>query len=539
MYNIDNELDSNIEKEIKRDIISIFNDLDENENDQEKVLPLLNDLIKKVNEICSIYYTYDDYDNILELYKKVSDRCIMIKENFKRSPVVTPSFLLKAFELSEYWKSRILGIKKNLAKINLIDGNASFLEGKYEMAITFFKKAQKYERNNIVLLNKLGISFFYLKEFEEAKNYLENALKLNESHINTIYNLALTYEQLNESEKAIGSYKKVIDIEPKHFAALASLGILFYKKEDYSNSKKYLESALKLRVNDWRINLAMGCTLSEGRWKDYSRAKRYFDKSSKFNPNSVLIKLNLSQNLLLLGRYEDSEKLLRDILYKIKDIEDRSTSIVTRILLICNLYLSKQENSIELVTLIQELIHYCNLKDFKWVDWNFKNPKEYINKSLNSNNEVDNTLNSIISLLDYKSANEKDIHLQQIQDFIINMSKPFSKISKINNSYREKIKINIKSEKILSKSKLYYENLQWYKWNISIDVLDISSQISHVIYKFDPTFRNNSQRIDTKNDINFNIKVIGWRESKVEINIILNDNSIIKKYATLEINKIS
>ena len=186
MYNIDNELDSNIEKEIKEDIIRILNDLDENENDQEKVLSLLNKLIEKVNEICSIYYTYDDYDEILKVYKNVFDQCIKIKETFKQSSFATPSFLLKVIELSEYWKSRIWGIKKNLAKINIIDGNSSLLDGRYRMAITFYKKAQKYERNNIDLLNKIGVSFFYLKEFEEAKNCLEYALKINESHIKTI-----------------------------------------------------------------------------------------------------------------------------------------------------------------------------------------------------------------------------------------------------------------------------------------------------------------------------------------------------------------
>ena len=430
MYNIDNELDSNNEKEIKEDIIRILNDLDENENDQEKVLSLLNELIAKVNEICSIYYTYDDYDEILNVYKNVFDQCIKIKETFKQSSFATQSFLLKVIELSEYWKSRIWGIKKNLAKINIIDGNSSLLDGRYRMAVTFYKRAQKYERNNIDLLNKIGVSFFYLKEFEEAKNCLEYALKINESHIKTIYNLALTYEQLNESEKAIELYKKVLDIEPKHFAALASIGILLYKKQDYPNSKKYLESSLRLRDDDWRINLAMGCTLSEGHWKDYSRAQRYFDKSKKSNPNSILIMLNLSQNLLLLGRYEESEKFLRSILYKINDIEDRSTSIVTRILLICSLYLRKQENFSEVVSLIQELIRYCNLKDFKWVEWNFKNLKEYIGKSLNSNSEIDNTLNSIISLLDYKSANEKEIHLQRIQDFIIIHRNHFPKYQK-------------------------------------------------------------------------------------------------------------
>ena len=156
---------------------------------------------------------------------------------------------------------------------------------------------------------------------------------------------------MNESEKAIELYKKVIDIDPKHFAALASIGILFYKMRDYPNSKKYLESSLRLKGNDWRINLAMGCTLSEGHWKDYSRVQRYFDKSKKSNPNSILIILNLSQNLLLLGRYEESERFLRNILYKINDIENRSTSIVTRILLICSLYLRKQENFAEVASL--------------------------------------------------------------------------------------------------------------------------------------------------------------------------------------------
>jgi hypothetical protein len=55
--------------------------------------------------------------------------------------------------------------------------------------------------------------------------------------------------------------------------------------------------------------------------------------------------MNLAQVLILLNEYNESERHLKDILKKLEGIEDRSTSFILRILLICSQSLSQKKIS--------------------------------------------------------------------------------------------------------------------------------------------------------------------------------------------------
>ena len=117
----------------------------------------------------------------------------------------------------------------------------------------------------------------------------------------------------------------------------------------------------------------MGCILSDGK-QDYVAANGYFDKCECLNRGSNLVNLNKSQNLILLGSYVEAEKLLKErILAKIVAIEDRSTKIITNILLICLRYLNKDGANPNNETLIKDFLRLLELKDSKLVEWNFQN----------------------------------------------------------------------------------------------------------------------------------------------------------------------
>ena len=236
-------------------------------------------------------------------------------------------------------------------KLNVQEGNMLLLEEKYELASSKFKNALEYEKNNIDILNKLGVSYFHLRKFDDALKCFSNAMQVDENNVLLLYNSALMYEMLwNTSDyvdnfyknSAIILYERALTIKPQHYESLISLGLLFYKSEDYENAKLKLEEAMKIQNNDWRLLLAYGCVLSDGFYK-YEEAKDYFNKSITLHPNSIVSKMNLSQVLLLLNEYDQSEKHLKEILKKLEGIEDRATSLIVRILLICSqAYLKKR-----------------------------------------------------------------------------------------------------------------------------------------------------------------------------------------------------
>jgi hypothetical protein len=53
--------------------------------------------------------------------------------------------------------------------------------------------------------------------------------------------------------------------------------------------------------------------------------------------------MNLAQVLILLNEYNESERHLKDMLKKLEGIEDRSTSLILRILLMFPIFISKED----------------------------------------------------------------------------------------------------------------------------------------------------------------------------------------------------
>ena len=184
--------------------------------------------------------------------------------------------------------------------------------------------------------------------------------------------------------ESIKCFEEVISIEPNHFDSLTSLGLLYYKIQHYNSADKYIEEALQVSgKGDWRALLIKGCILSEG-FQKYKDAKDYLDKCEDLNPNSLIVKLNKSQNLILLKYYEEAEELLKKIIEKTDNIENRSSKIITRILLICSNYLYKNGTNSSTQKRIEELLRLCNLKDSNLVDWNFESLKNHIDKNIDS-----------------------------------------------------------------------------------------------------------------------------------------------------------
>ena len=184
-------------------------------------------------------------------------------------------------------------------------------EGKYEEGLSIFKNITNYEKNNVEVWKKTGITYFVLQQYEKALECFNTVLQLDKKDLHTFYNIGLTYELLynncngdtNKSDTnnihikkyyenaALIYYKIALTANPNHFESLVALGIYFYKLGDYHQSKKQLELAINIRSNDWRLLLAMGCVLSDG-YNQYKEAKEYFDHFSNSQRKEYVMWIN-------------------------------------------------------------------------------------------------------------------------------------------------------------------------------------------------------------------------------------------------------
>jgi tetratricopeptide (TPR) repeat protein len=494
-------------------ITILLNKLQEEKKDIKNYLKLLNEIIKLTIDLCNYFYRNNDLDPILQLYREITsgyEKAMTIIQNSELSEL--SSSIRNSYK---YWKFNQQIIQKELMKLNIQAGNMLLLEEKYEQASSKFRNALEYEKNNIDILNKLGVSYFHLRKFDDALRCFNDAIHLDENNILLLYNSGLMYEMLwsnsdyvNNFHKnsAIIFYERVLTIKPQHYESLISLGLLFYKTEDYENAKLKLEEAMKIQNNDWRLLLAYGCVLSDGFYK-YKEAKDNFNKSIALNQNSIIAKMNLSQVLILLNEYNQSERHLKEILKKLEGIEDRSTSLILRILLICSQALSQETIS---KILVDELLEFCELKNLQFVHWNFNNLISHVN-----NSKIDIKLRKLLSIIltipKIDESNKEQI-LQQIR-----------KLANQQQIGSEKIKIT-------SKSKADKQHEPWYYWELCVKAPpEVMQSIISVEYVLGPTYKESKKTIFAKEN-GFLLKGKGWTNFNLQANILLDNKKVFKKY---------
>jgi tetratricopeptide (TPR) repeat protein len=516
-----------LDMQSKYDRISLLlNELD-NEQNISMFMQSLDKITQEVIDICREFYKNNEYLTILQFYNLITSQyekmISIIKKNSSNETYIN-SQVQKSYNS---WKKNESRIKQDLIQITITKGDLFLSEGKYEEGLSIFKNITNYEKNNVEVWKKIGITYFVLQQYEKALECFNTVLQLDKKDLHTFYNIGLTYEllydtnniDLNKSDTnntnikkyyenaALIYYKIALTANPNHFESLVALGIYFYKLGDYHQSKKQLELASNIRNNDWRLLLAMGCLLSDG-YNQYKEAKEYFVKSLSFNSNSNVAKLNLSQVLILLNESDKSQKYLEEILVKLTEIEDRSTAIILRILSICSTYFNEKKISQKC---IDELLEYSELKNLRLVKWNFNNLINYIKKS-----EIDNkTKKLLISILSISKIEEgsKDKFLDDIRR--LTKSIQTNTAGKIN---------------VISKSEPDKNNSGWYYWRVKIEGSDnVLSSINSIEYILDPTYKHTKKTIKSKNN-GFLIKGKGWSDFDLIILIHFKNGKKLKKY---------
>ena len=560
--------DDNTTKMSYKEIDTLRDELEENADSAKPdiLLSTIKELTVKITKEYEIYCRDDMYADygIHLCYYNMYRTLQNVREDMKKDIArdfkkykMCPYLYPEIEELCYFWEFRLYALERKQARKYLAKINYYFSNQMYEkVSDSSYIKSKVNDDNiklfNVKLLNKIGVANMRLGKYYEAKDNFNKILSIDNLNTDALFNLGLTYQELEGQEpdkkytKSIEQFDKIIAMNPNHVNAWTSLGVLKFKIRQYDEASDKIKKAIKLSErDDWRALLAMGCILSDS-GKHYDTARIFFDACKSLNPDSILVNLNKSQNLILLKEYVLGEELLMEFLNKIEAIEDRSSKIISIILLICLRYLNKNAATPHNDTLKKDLLRLLELKDSKLVDWNFDNLNEAVTiavKNKDINDEDGRFLTNLLSIPGNKPKDENELLKKNIGDFVMKHKPGTEKINYISDD-DERIKVHVVINERLRKSK--FNEIEWFLWNISLELSpeffnhESDVPVDYVVYMFDPTFQDirDDKKLYPKNDNRkFSVNVIGWEESKFEIEIHRKDGSILKKVSKLDIKK--
>ena len=97
---------------------------------------------------------------------------------------------------------------------------------KYEEALEVLNKAIKLDKNNIHILNNLGLVHGYLSNYKKATEYYDRVLKVKPNFLNTLINKAQLKEKLNLNNDAVKILKTAINYYPDDYFLNYTIAVL-------------------------------------------------------------------------------------------------------------------------------------------------------------------------------------------------------------------------------------------------------------------------------------------------------------------------
>jgi uncharacterized protein HemY len=161
-------------------------------------------------------------------------------------------------------------------------------------------------------------------QLDAAQNALDDALKLAPNHPQVLYAEGMLNLKQHEWTKAQTVLEKVTQMEPGSPRALAALGMALCNQKKYAEAIPPLEKSLQLDpAGGWETRWSLG--------ESYYHNQRYEDALKVSQPaqadsdqQAPQLDLLIARALTAVGRYEDSAKVLRDLLKHHADAPEAS-----------------------------------------------------------------------------------------------------------------------------------------------------------------------------------------------------------------------
>lgn len=176
--------------------------------------------------------------------------------------------------------NRALGLNNLLAPVHITLGIIYRGTGKYEEAVTEFKRALEIDPVNSDAFRELAGTYSDQGKLEEAENTYLKAIELRPSYWANYYGLGLFYNRNGEYEKAEKQYLKVTALSPFNYKAYATLGGIYLLMERNDDARNMFERSIEIFPNYGAYSNLGTLYFME---KNYEQAARMYEKALEIN----------------------------------------------------------------------------------------------------------------------------------------------------------------------------------------------------------------------------------------------------------------
>ena len=222
-------------------------------------------------------------------------------------------FLLRgadARQVLEVFYDRVKTDRPSYVDAHLATGKLALQKHDYALAAEAFQRAAKLSPDDPAV--HFGLTRSYApSEPERAAESLARALELNPSHADS---LLMRADQLIDSEhytQAKAVLNKVFATNADHPEAWAYRAVVAHLEGDTSGEKLWRRTALKHWATNPRVDHLIGRKLSQ-KYR-FAEGAAYQRRALEFDPGSLSVKLQLSQDLLRLGQEEEGWRLAEEV----------------------------------------------------------------------------------------------------------------------------------------------------------------------------------------------------------------------------------
>jgi len=202
----------------------------------------------------------------------------------------------------------ILSKDKDNLEAHYYLANAYYKQGKYELALIEYKRAEKkgfYDKiDEKELRERLGELYQKIDNNEEAlKEYILLTKKYPSNNL-YYFKAGELFEKLGKEQQAIKFYHNSVKLNKSFVPAILNLGILLFKSKNYTEAKKFLNASVLKDPNSNEGYFYLG--LLEKNENNFKGALKFFEKSARDKEYKVRSLMERGVILMAQRKYDDA-----------------------------------------------------------------------------------------------------------------------------------------------------------------------------------------------------------------------------------------
>lgn len=125
-------------------------------------------------------------------------------------------------------------------------GQNALQNNEFSKAISYLKKAMKFDKNNVSYYPNLALAYNSQKKYTEALSILNEGAKIHADKVEIWYSMATTNYDMAQYDEAISNLQKALSINPDNASVYDLLGICYHFKGEKQQAVDALQTSLRL-----------------------------------------------------------------------------------------------------------------------------------------------------------------------------------------------------------------------------------------------------------------------------------------------------